>query len=53
MGSGLIYGAQSTENVSLESQYGVAFQYADKALNGGTYTGHTDTTSDPHAVTEY
>jgi len=31
--------AQSLENISLQSLYGLAFQYADKTLNRGAYTG--------------
>jgi len=38
----ITYGSRSPENISLGSLYGAAFQYADKALNGGAYTGSTD-----------
>lgn len=34
----VIYGSQSPENISLQSLYGSAFQYADKVLNAGFYT---------------
>lgn len=35
-----IYGSQSPKNISLSSLYGSAFQYADKVLNAGAYTGN-------------
>ncbi|MDN4526408.1 DUF362 domain-containing protein [Fictibacillus fluitans] len=34
-----IYGSQSPQNISLGSLYGNIFQYADKVLHAGTYTG--------------
>lgn len=38
----ITYGSRSPENIGLGSLYGAAFQYADKALNGGAYTGGID-----------
>jgi hypothetical protein len=51
--TGTTYGAQSLVNISLKSLYGTAFQYADKTLNGGSYTGSTDATSDPNSLNAY
>jgi hypothetical protein len=34
-----IYGSHSPDDVSLQSLYGAAFQYADKTLGNGLYTG--------------
>ena len=51
--TGTTYGAQSLVNISLQSLYGTAFQYADKTLNGGSYTGSTDATSDPNSLNAY
>jgi hypothetical protein len=51
--AGHIYGSDEPSGVSLRSLFGTAFQYADKALNGGTYTGSTDSMSDPNSVTKY
>jgi hypothetical protein len=49
-----LYGSDSPNNVSLQSLYGLAFQYADKALNGGSYTGSKDAMrSDPNALQNY
>jgi len=49
-----MYGSNSPSNVSLQSLYGLAFQYADKALNGGSYTGSKDAMrSDPNALPNY
>jgi hypothetical protein len=36
----LIFGAQSSDGITLESMYGLAFQYADKILNAGGYTNN-------------
>jgi hypothetical protein len=50
----VIYGAQSAKNVNLGSLYGMAFQYADKVLNAGAYTGSIDQQiSDPRSVGRY
>jgi len=51
--TGTTYGAKSLVNISLQSLYGTAFQYADKTLNGGSYTGSTDATSDPNSLNAY
>ena len=37
--TGTTYGAKSLVNISLQSLYGTAFQYADKTLNGGVVHG--------------
>jgi hypothetical protein len=39
--------------ISLQSMYGLAFQYADKTLNNGTYTGSLGLQSDPNSIDEY
>ena len=51
--SNTIYGAGAPGAVGAMSMYGYAFQYADKTLNGGGYTGSTGITSDPQAVSNY
>lgn len=49
-----IYGAQSPDQVSFGSLYGMAFSYADKTGNKGAYTGNVDQMiSDPHAINAY
>ncbi|MGA7577791.1 MAG: DUF362 domain-containing protein [Desulfobaccales bacterium] len=49
-----LYGSNSPNNVSLQSLYGLVFQYADKALNGGSYTGSKDAMrSEPNALHNY
>lgn len=49
-----IYGSQSSKGISLGSLYGNAFQYADKLLNRGTYTGSIDQAiSDPESIHKY
>ena len=48
-----IYGLGFPTSIDLVSLYGQAFQYADKALNGGSYTGSTETNSDPEAINNY
>jgi hypothetical protein len=49
-----IYGSQSAMNINLQSLYGLAFQYADKALNAGSYTGSTDqNTIVPKSINKY
>ena len=48
------YGAQLPQNFALQSLYGEAFQYADKTLNDGGYTGSTDLwTSKPDSIDKY
>ena len=44
-----IYGGGGPGGISPMSLYGSAFQYADKTLNGGAYTG----TRDPGVVSKY
>lgn len=52
--SGSIYGSQSPKNIGLGSIYGAVFQYADKTLNDGGYTGSRDqTASDPSSINRY
>ena len=49
-----IYGSQSLNNISFDSIYGSAFQYADKTLNEGIYTGSIDQmTSDKDSINMY
>jgi len=49
-----IYGSTSPGRLSLQSLYGLAFQYADKALNGGSYTGSKNSAiSDPNSLPNY
>jgi len=49
-----IYGSQSLQHIVLRSIYGAAFQYADKTLNGGGYTGSCDQAiSDPKCINKY
>jgi len=48
-----MYGCDSPANVSLQSLYGAAFQYADKALSGGAYTGSTEAISNPDSIRAY
>lgn len=50
--SGNIYGAPSPKNISLQSLYGAAFQYADKAFGQGAYTGATEQ-SNPDSLNNY
>lgn len=51
----MIYGFGFPFATTVDSLYGVAFQYADKVFNGATYTGEVETIADPAcpAVTEY
>jgi hypothetical protein len=52
--TGAIFGTQSAENISLNSLYGIAFQYADKVQNYGRYTGSLDpNTSAPDSIQQY
>ncbi len=48
-----IYGRGFPAKVSLPSLYGLAFQYADKTLNGGKFTGSLGPVSDRRAVDRY
>ncbi len=48
-----IYGRGFPTKVSLPSLYGLAFQYADKTLNGTKYTGSPGPASDRRAVDRY
>jgi len=48
-----IYGSDVPSGVTLQSLYGAAFQYADKALNGGAYTGSTELKSDADSIKKY
>jgi len=47
-----LYGLEYPEKVSLLSLYGYAFQYADKKLNGGKFTG-SGSASNPGAIQGY
>ena len=40
--SNSIYGTQLSDQVNLNSLYGMAFSYADKTVNNGLYTGSID-----------
>jgi hypothetical protein len=52
--TGFIYGSNSPANFNLQSLYGTAFQYADKSLAQGAYTGSIDQmTSDPGSLSKY
>ncbi len=48
-----IYGLEFPLKVDLLSLYGQAFQYADKTLNGGGYTGSLGPESDLEAANHY
>lgn len=48
-----IYDSDKPDEVSLQSAYGAAFQYADKTLNGGFYTGPDEGISNPDALDKY
>ena len=48
-----IYGLEFPIKVDLMSLYGQAFQYADKTLNGGGYTGSLGPESDLEAANHY
>jgi hypothetical protein len=51
----MLYGLGFPFMTTVDSIYGIAFQYADKAFNGSTYTGDVETMSDPNstAAVEY
>jgi len=49
-----IYGSNSPNSLSPQTLYGLAFQYADKALNGGSYTGSKNAIAcDPNSLQKY
>jgi hypothetical protein len=49
-----IYGSHCCENICLSSLYGNAFQYADKTLNEGGYTGSLEqAVSSPDSIKNY
>jgi len=48
-----VYGMGFPMRVDVMSLYGYAFQYADKTLNGGGYTGGTGLDSDLEAANQY
>ena len=48
-----IFGASFPFKVGAPSLYWLAFQYADKTLNGGGYTGSTGPESDPSGLERY
>lgn len=52
--TGVMYGSEDPDGVSLQSLYGLAFQYADKTGNKGAYTGSTrQMESDPASIRKY
>lgn len=52
--TGIIYGSPSPDEISLQSLYGMAFQFADKTGNAGGYTGSTSQqVSDPESIRRY
>ncbi len=49
-----LYNSLSPKDINLGSLYGLAFQYADKVLNAGKYTGSIDQQiSDPSSMDRY
>jgi hypothetical protein len=50
---GTLYGSQFLTKISLGSIYGNAFQYADKTMNGGSYSGSTDVPSAANSINKY
>jgi hypothetical protein len=48
-----IFGPNYPSKISLNSMYGLAFQYADKTQNNGAYTGSPDLKSDPESIEKY
>ncbi len=48
-----IYGSGYPARIALGSLYGLAFQYADKTVNGGAYTGSTGHNSKATAIGAY
>ncbi|MGB6894444.1 MAG: DUF362 domain-containing protein [Dehalococcoidia bacterium] len=49
----MVYGLEAPEGIDLVSLYGYAFDYADKAFNGGQFTGGPGPTADPSAAQKY
>lgn len=47
------FGAEFPQRLSLQSLYGQAFQYADKVLNGGAYSGGTGPRSGVDSLDKY
>ena len=52
LGATSLYGLEFPKKANLSSLYGFAFQYADKKLNGGKYTG-LGLPPDPGAIQRY
>jgi hypothetical protein len=48
-----LYGSQVMANISLGSIYGNAFQYADKSMNGGSYSGSKEAPSASASINKY
>jgi hypothetical protein len=48
-----IYGSRFLTKIGLGSIYGNAFQYADKTMNGGSYSGSTDIPSAADSINKY
>jgi hypothetical protein len=48
-----LYGSQFLTNISLGSIYGNAFLYADKTMNGGSYSGGTGASSAADSINKY
>jgi hypothetical protein len=48
-----LYGSQIMANISLGSIYGNAFQYADKSMNGGSYSGSKEAPSTSDSINKY
>jgi hypothetical protein len=49
----VVYGQEAPDAIGLVSLYGYAFDYADKALAGGRFTGGVGPTADPEAAQKY
>jgi hypothetical protein len=49
----VVYGQEAPDAIDLVSLYGYAFDYADKALAGGRFTGGVGPTADPEAAQKY
>jgi len=49
----MVYGLEAPEAIDLVSLYGYAFDYADKSLNGGRFTGGPGPTMDLAAAQKY
>ena len=50
---GAIYGNGFPATIDLLSLYGYVFQYTDKVLNNGKYTGESGVVSDPQSLQKY